>query len=201
MLFRQRDHAAIEAGAITATVRAWRRPQARLGGSYRLHARGVIVVDQLAVTTAEELSTAEARECGYTSRSDLLADLERASAGRAPVAALTLLRFHYEPRADERTVLARDDALARDEFEALATRLEAMDRRSSHGPWTLDTLRLIEQHPHEVASSLAASLERETQPLKADVGKLKRLGLTISHDRGYEVSPRGRALLAHVRER
>ena len=36
---------------------------------------------------------------------------------------------------------------------------------------------------------------RETPPFKADVRKLKRLGLTVSHDTGYELSPRGRALL------
>jgi hypothetical protein len=198
MLFRQRDHAAIEAGSITATVRAWLRPQARIGGSYRLHSRGELVVDALTHLTAEDLTDETAQDCGYPGRAELLAALEGATAGREPVAKLTWLRFHYEPRPDERSVLAYDDDLACDQFEALASGLDAMDRRSRHGPWTLQTLRLIDGHPREVASSLAATLGRETQPFKTDVRKLKRLGLTISHDRGYEVSPRGRALLDHL---
>ncbi len=197
MLFRQRDHAAIEAGSITATVRAWRRPQARVGGSYRLHSRGVLVVDELTHLDAESLTDEAARDCGYPGRAELLAALDAATAGREP-AKLTWLRFHYETRPDERSVLARDDDLASDQLEALASRLDAMDRRSQHGPWTLQTLRLIDGHPREVASSLAATLGRETQPFKTDVRKLKRLGLTVSHDRGYEVSPRGRALLDHL---
>ena len=33
---------------------------------------------------------------------------------------------------------------------------------------------------------------------KTDVRKLKKLGLTISHDVGYELSPRGRAVLQRL---
>ena len=39
---------------------------------------------------------------------------------------------------------------------------------------------------------------RETQPFKTDVRKLKNLGLTLSHNPGYSLSPRGRAFLARV---
>jgi len=45
------------------------------------------------------------------------------------------------------------------------------------------------------ASRLAPLLGRETRAFKADVRKLKALGLTISFDVGYEISPRGRAYL------
>ena len=38
----------------------------------------------------------------------------------------------------------------------------------------------------------------ELLPMKADIRKLKSLGLTISHDVGYELSPRGAAYLDHV---
>ena len=48
---------------------------------------------------------------------------------------------------------------------------------------------------HVRAPDLAASLGRETAAFKDDVRKLKALGLTISHSPGYELSPRGRALL------
>jgi hypothetical protein len=45
------------------------------------------------------------------------------------------------------------------------------------------------------APDLAAGLGRETLPFKADVRKLKELGLTESLLVGYRLSPRGRAYL------
>ena len=41
-----------------------------------------------------------------------------------------------------------------------------------------------------------AGFGRETQPFKLDVRKLKNLGLTISLEVGYRLSPRGEAYLS-----
>ncbi len=172
------------------TVRAWRRPQARVGGVYRLSPRGVIVVDALDGVAIDDLTDRDAADCGFANRAELLGQLGAASAGRRTVEPLTRLRFHYEARLDERVEL-RDDHL---DGEALAARLAAMDVRSKHGAWTLDTLRAIEASPLVVSTRLAAALGRETRPFKADVRKLKKLGLTISHEVGYALSPRGRVL-------
>ena len=57
-------------------------------------------------------------------------------------------------------------------------------------------LELIAARPAVRAPDLAASLGRETQPFKADVRKLKELGLTESLLVGYRLSPRGRSYLA-----
>ena len=65
----------------------------------------------------------------------------------------------------------------------------------AHGPWTIATLQLIGRRPRVRAPDLAAELGRERDPFKIDVRKLKNLGLTISHDVGYELSPRGIAYL------
>src|SRR5262249_27245170 len=78
---------------------------------------------------------------------------------------------------------------------ALAGRLDRL------GEWTLPTLRLIGRRPRIAASVLAASLGRERDPFKIDVRKLKRLGLTQSFEVGYELSPRGRALLRRLPRR
>jgi hypothetical protein len=45
-------------------------------------------------------------------------------------------------------------------------------------------------------SDLAASLGRERAPFKLDVRMLKALGLTLSLEVGYRISPRGKAYLA-----
>ena len=77
-------------------------------------------------------------------------------------------------------------------------RLRRLDAGSRHGPWTRTVLELIRDRPEVRAPDLAASLGRETQPFKRDVRKLKELGLTESLERGYRLSPRGRAVLARL---
>ena len=57
-------------------------------------------------------------------------------------------------------------------------------------------LRTIAERPAVRAADLAASFGRETQSFKLDVRKLKNLGLTLSLEVGYRLSPRGEAYLA-----
>ena len=82
--------------------------------------------------------------------------------------------------------------------EVLA-RLAEMDRRSHRGPWTRQHLELIEARPSELAETIAASIGRQKRPFKADIRRLKELGLTESLPVGYRLSPRGRAVLEHLR--
>ena len=63
------------------------------------------------------------------------------------------------------------------------------------GGWTYEYLQAIADHPGKRAPDLAESFGRETAPFKRDVRKLKELGLTISLDVGYRLSPRGEAVL------
>jgi biotin operon repressor len=51
-----------------------------------------------------------------------------------------------------------------------------------------------------VSSTLAEQLGRDRAELKVDIRKLKRLGLTISLERGYRISPRGQAVLERLAE-
>ena len=74
-------------------------------------------------------------------------------------------------------------------------RLSAIDARSPRGPWTWSVLELIARHPATRAADLAPMVGRERLPFKADVRRLKELGLTESLRVGYRLSPRGRALL------
>jgi hypothetical protein len=80
--------------------------------------------------------------------------------------------------------------------DAIDARLERLDEASPSGPWTRATLDVIARRPGVRAGDLAAELRRERLPFKADVRKLKRLGLTESLDVGYRLSPRGRAYVA-----
>jgi predicted DNA-binding transcriptional regulator YafY len=62
-------------------------------------------------------------------------------------------------------------------------------------PWTRETLRLIRARPGVRAADLARDLGHAHDEFKRDVRKLKNLGLTISLETGYRLTPKGEALL------
>jgi hypothetical protein len=87
------------------------------------------------------------------------------------------------------------------EIARINARLDRLDRVSSYGAWTRETLDLVDANPEVRAPDLAARAGRETQDFKKDVRKLKELGLTESLDIGYRLSPRGEALVDAGRAR
>jgi hypothetical protein len=106
---------------------------------------------------------------------------------------VTRVAFHYAGGPPPSPGL--DTKLSADDVATLSARLEKMDRLSQHGPWTEETLDVIRRRPQVAASKLAPELGRERKPFKADVRKLKKLGLTLSFGVGYEISPRGKVFL------
>jgi len=192
MLMQMRFRDAIERGTVTLTFRRWKRRQVVAGNTYRT-AAGRIVVDAIDVVDPERITLADAKRAGFSSRAELLGEL------RGPADLPTYrVRFHPAADADPRTALAADGALSPADVDEIARRLERLDRASSHGSWTHEVLRTIAARPAVRAADLAAGFGRETQPFKLDVRKLKNLGLTVSLDVGYRLSPRGEAYLAAV---
>ncbi|MFB4276537.1 MULTISPECIES: hypothetical protein [unclassified Nonomuraea] len=185
MLFERRLREGIQDGSITLAFRRWKRPQVTAGGRYRMGHGLMAEVTSVAVTSAEDVTEEEARAAGYPDRAALLADL--AARGSDPVHRLAL-RLVREP--DPRDVLAASSTLAQEEVAALTARLDRM------GPWALPTLRLIAARPGVRAGDLAPEVGQDVARFKLNVRKLKELGLTISLETGYRVSPRGAAYLA-----
>ncbi|MGE0056994.1 MAG: hypothetical protein AB7P33_07000 [Dehalococcoidia bacterium] len=193
VLFRSEQQRRVEAGEIGVTYRAWQSPRVRMGERYRVGA-GSILVDACEPVAAASISNEDARAAGYVSREALIkAAAYRRPEGLAYPEVLYRVAFRYG------AVPAREgpdtETLSDEDAAALTAKLNAMDARSSHGPWTWDTLREIGANPGLVSTFLAENLNRERFELKADIRKLKALGLTISLLSGYELSPRGQALL------
>lgn len=188
MLFRQRFLDGIRDGSIRLAFRRWRKPSVKAGGTL-LTAVGqldIVAVDEVAMT---RISETDARQAGYESRADLLAELQSRDEG-------TIYRIQLGTlRPDPRVALRASDSLADDERGTITARLQRLDANSSSGPWTRKTLEIIRAHPGRRAGDLAAMLEFETQPFKVNVRKLKTLGLTESLEVGYRLSPRGVAFL------
>src|SRR3954466_7861656 len=193
MRFEARLQQGLVDGTITACFRRWRRSQVVAGRRYRSPI-GMVEVDAVEVLPDESAITlSNARGAGYDSIADAVAGV----LGRPDEeTTLYLVRLHRVDEPDPRSVLAADADLSDDDRAELDRRLARLDRASKTGPWTMTVLRLIESRPAVRAPDLAASLGRETQPFKLDVRKLKALGLTISLERGYRLSPRGEAYLS-----
>jgi hypothetical protein len=186
MLFRQDDMRRIASGEITMALRRWRRPTVKAGGILRTRA-GVLAIESVDAIEPEQVTDADARRAGRPDRGALLASLRGEG---------TLYRIGFHLAGPDPRIALRERAeLSPAERTALGRRLGRLDAASRHGPWTARVLRLIADRPATRAADLAAELGREKAPFKADVRKLKELGLTESLEVGYRLSPRGRAYL------
>lgn len=195
MLIEKARHEGIRSGAVTVLFRRWRRCQVISGRIYRT-AAGRIAVDQVHVVRPEEIHDSDAAAAGYAGAVDVIRDLR----GR-PEDPVYLLRIRYVDEPDPRDELAASGRLSADDIGTIDGALQRLDVASRHGPWTREVLRLLQESPGVRAADLAAGLGHETLSFKADVRKLKNLGLTISLDTGYRLSARGEAYLAQGRSR
>lgn len=172
--FRREDRDRVAKGDITVTFRLWKSAKVKAGKAYRT-GLGTIEIEHVEVIPAALISK---RDVPLTGCADTL-----------------LYRVQFRFLGD---VAPRSAPAPLVDLDALATRLAKMDRLSSRRPWTLAVLRLIEDGPHVPARVLAAEIGWQTLDFKAHVRRLKTLGLTISHEVGYEVSDLGRRYLASI---
>jgi hypothetical protein len=188
MLLPNRVVTGIVDGSVTRVYRRWSAPRAKAGGT-QLTPAGVVAIDAVTeVASVDSLTEADALACGERDLSSL-----RKWLGKRPDDRLYRVDLHFagaDPRWELREQLPDDAELA-----VIATSLGRLDAAKASGPWTRQILEWIRDNPAVVSTVLAALLGRELQPMKTDIRKLKALGLTISLDVGYRISPRGQAYL------
>ena len=190
MILRQSVLHGIRDGTITLAFRRWRRPSVRSGGTL-LTSIGQLHIGDVKKIELSAISAADARRAGYSSREDLLADLNARREGE-------VYRVQLGPISPDPRVSLRTTAPAGDELRTLWGRLRRLDARAAE-PWTLRVLELIEAHPALRAADLCKRAGQERLPFKINVRKLKALGLTESLEVGYRLSPRGVAFLQAIR--
>ncbi|MFF1818018.1 hypothetical protein ACFVWG_12035 [Kribbella sp. NPDC058245] len=191
MLFAGRDKEGVEDGWITSAYRRWSEARVVEGRIYRTNA-GRIQIDSVSQINPALIADNDP-DVALADRSNA-GDILRRLRGDESWPTF-LIRFHLVKGPDPREELAAQTDLSDDDLADLTERLARFDATNPHGPWTVQTLRLIAAKPATRAADLAASLDRETAPFKLDVRKLKNLGLTHSLETGYELSPRGTAYL------
>jgi hypothetical protein len=194
MLFAGSDRDGVANGKITAAYRRWAEARVVEGRIYRTNA-GRIQIDSVRQVNPDLIDDNDADVAAADRRN--AKDVRRRLRG-ADDQPTFLVKFHLVEGPDPRDELAAQSELSPDDLEELRTRLAGFDEFSRQGPWTTDTLKLIQSKPATRAADLAAELGRETAPFKLDVRKLKNLGLTYSLEVGYELTPRGTAYLSSL---
>lgn len=191
MLFSASAWPGLADGSITVTFRAWTKPQAKVGGRYRV-AGMLLEATAVGEVAVSKLTEDHAIAAGETDLTTLLKRLKQ-PAPDSSVWRVDLRYIGIDDRIERRAI----DELTDDDIAALRSRLDRLDRVAST-PWTRTTLRLIEKYPAVVSTELAALTGQERPDFKLNVRKLKEMGLTESLQVGYQLSPRGVALLRAI---
>lgn len=188
MLLRKDTLERIAAGEVDVAFRWWTKPTVKAGGTLQT-AIGQLAIHSVERTTLGAVTVEDARRAGFASKAALLKAFPRKGGSR-------LYRVEFGVAGPDPRIALRERAeLTQAEVEELDKRLARYD---ANGPWTRETLELIATKAEVRAGDLAAELGQERLPFKANVRKLKALGLTESLEIGYRLSPRGRAYLART---
>ena len=184
MQFTTRNSEQIRRGAVTLTFRNWKRPHAKVGGVYRLRPSGAVKVTRLGTVRLSELTSEDAGCAGFVSVDALAAFLD------LPLSTVvTKVEFALTEDLPKGTPTMTPAEVAK--------RLAATHHRSA-APWTGRVLALIDARPATRAGDLAPAMGWATPKFKANVRKLKALGLTQSLEVGYRLTDLGvRVLRVH----
>jgi hypothetical protein len=191
LMFRREDRGRVIDGEITVTFRLWKSPKVKAGKIYATPI-GAIEIEKVDVIPAALVSKRDVKPSG---RASIAAIWESAGEHTKTIVTPDTLLHRVQIRflGDVPVEAQKKPPIS---LEGLARRLDRMDARSARGPWTHQFLKTIEDAPRVPARILAADVGWERLDFKAHVRRLKALGLTISHETGYELSDLGHRYLA-----
>jgi hypothetical protein len=185
--FTAADHARVASGELTVTWRLWKYAHVKPGKVYATGFGGAVEVEDVTAVPVGAVTDADAAEAGLPDAAALV-ELARSHTGRevSDETPLYRVRFRYLNQEPVKPELPLDE---------VEKRLQRMDASSKYGAWTLPALRLIESEPGVAARHLAPQVGQPLAEFKANVRKLKGLGLTVSLVTGYELSSLGQSYL------
>jgi biotin operon repressor len=162
------------------------------GHEYRTGA-GRVLAESVEVISPRDITSELATAAGFPDVQAAVADLRG-----DPELPWYSIRFRPLDGPDPRDELAATARLTDSDVAAIGKRLARLDAASKRGPWTTEVLEQIASRPAVSSALLAADLDWDRPDYKLHIRHLKALGLTISLDVGYRLSPRGRAYLARI---
>lgn len=193
MLIKQKHLEGIMSGDISLAFRKWKNLSVKKDSLLKTSI-GVVKITDITQTELAQISEDDAKQAGYDNVNALIGELEKTVNG-----AIYKIQLSYHS-PDPRIDLRQKSQIPDEELEALKEKLLNLDKYSNQGKWTTKVLKAIRENPKLSAVELAAKVNKEKEWLKVNVRKLKNLGLTISHEPGYTLSPLGEYVLKSLPE-
>ena len=191
MIFKLSHLEGIKAGKITLAFRKWKKPTVRKGSLIKTEIAVVEIVD-VCEAQLHDISNSYAVNAGFDILKNLIKAIDSVQDGT-----LYKIKVRYYSE-DPRIALREHTAVPEHDFQLLKKKLERLDNHSTMGPWTLTVLKAIGDNPKLRAADLAKKLDMQKDELKINIRKLKNLGITISHEVGYTISPLGEFFLRKI---
>ncbi len=178
----------IKAGKLDLLFRKWRTPGVKKGTLLKT-AIGQIEIKDVLITSTDQIKTRDAMRAGYDDLKKLIAKLNSINKGD-----IYKIKVGYHS-PDPRIKARQRTKISAEAMTLLLKKLGRLDRFSKEGKWTRKVLIEISNNPKMKATDLAKRLGYTKDWLKPNIRKLKNLGLTISHEIGYTISPLGKSFL------
>ncbi len=193
MLFKKKFLSSIANGKVKSAFRKWSRPSVRANGTL-MTSVGQLRILSLVQIDYGNITDYDIEMAGYRDRLEF--DQELSSRNEGVIYKIT---FELE-RVDPRIALRENTHLSEKDLDEIIKKLQGFDSRAKVKNWTLPVLEFIAGEPGKKALECARALGLEKMWFKQSVRKLKNLGLTISLEEGYEISPRGQIVLKRMLE-
>ncbi|MAU70768.1 MAG: hypothetical protein CML04_01620 [Pseudozobellia sp.] len=191
MLFKKVHLQGIKSGNITLAFRRWKKASIKSGSL--LHTSiGLVKIGEIETVNENDISEKDVLNAGFTNRKQLLKSFAR---NRTGTIFKISVNYHSE---DPRMKLREQTELTEQELTILKESVQRLDKFSKQGSWTSKVLLAIKDNPNHPAIGITKLTGFEKEWLKRNIRKLKNLGLTISHNTGYEISPLGRFFIEKV---
>lgn len=188
MLFKEKHLQGIRSGEISLAFRKWKKPAVKTGSLVKTSI-GLVEIKAVSEIDASEIEIVDAINAGFASLDELLQLLNKTEQG-------IIYKIHVDYFDEDPRIALRENINPENvELKEITSKLERLDRYSKRGNWTLEILKLIHQNPTLRAADLAQRTKWEKEWLKLNIRKLKNIGLTISHEVGYSISPLGEKYL------
>jgi len=188
MLFTVNHLEGIKSGKISLAFRKWKKQSVNAGSRINT-AIGIIEITSMAEYGRENITAEDANQAGFSDLDRMLSLLDKFNEG-------TIYKMGVRYISEDPRIKLREQTDVTDqELEELLEKLKRLDMASNQGKWTIKILKAIQENPLLRAADLAVKVKKEKEWLKLNVRKLKNLGLTVSHEPGYTLSPLGEYLL------
>lgn len=195
MLIKSVHLQGIKSGTIKLAFRRWEKPAVKEGTLLKTFI-GLVKVVSISTVKESQISKKDIKDAGFENKEQLLKSLRQNESSNIYKIEL---RYHAE---DPRIELRENTALTESAYAELKDKLVVrLDNYSKQGLWTKKVLLAIKENPKLRAVDLAKLTGFEKQWLKLNIRKLKNLGLTISHEVGYELSPLGTAFVKRLMQK